>query len=185
MRSFFRSGQRIRLMVVVLGVVLALLATTTVVPCSAFVVGPFATGTLLLHRPQYQTTMVQRSSSVSSVSSILKHSAAASDNEDYDDDDEGVSVAWLDEEPDDDDDMEDEPATLTTATTKLGSRWDALNPKIKERIIQAGQERAMANKKKREPDSDKKRRTYSRNSLPPMFLQTFTHIFSLLSPVFE
>lgn len=37
------------------------------------------------------------------------------------------------------------------------SRWQNLNPKVKDRII-ANRERAIENKKKREPDSDKKRR---------------------------
>lgn len=54
----------------------------------------------------------------------------------------------------------------TTSTTnrkkKIGTMnrsWDNLNPNIKARRIQEGQARAIANKKKRESDSDKKRRT--------------------------
>jgi len=43
---------------------------------------------------------------------------------------------------------------------KKVSRWDELNPKIKERIVRAGQERAIANKQKREPELAKKRRTF-------------------------
>jgi hypothetical protein len=43
------------------------------------------------------------------------------------------------------------------ARTLASSRWDSLNPKIKARIIKAGEERAIANKKKREPLQTKKR----------------------------
>jgi len=38
------------------------------------------------------------------------------------------------------------------------SRWEALNPKAKSRIVREGQERAVANKKKRESPQAKKRR---------------------------
>lgn len=41
------------------------------------------------------------------------------------------------------------------------SRWDSLNPKIKDRIVKEAQERAIRNKKRREPAADKKRRLYS------------------------
>uniref|UniRef100_A0A7S3QJ39 S1 motif domain-containing protein n=1 Tax=Chaetoceros debilis TaxID=122233 RepID=A0A7S3QJ39_9STRA len=37
-------------------------------------------------------------------------------------------------------------------------RWSSLNPSVKQRIIKEGQERAIRNKKKREPAADKKRR---------------------------
>lgn len=54
----------------------------------------------------------------------------------------------------DDDDDDD---TTTDAAPK-NSRWDKLNQRIKNRIIKEGQDRAIANKKKREPAQDKKRR---------------------------
>lgn len=38
------------------------------------------------------------------------------------------------------------------------SRWESLNPKTKARIIKAGQDRAIANKQKRESAQSKKRR---------------------------
>ena len=41
------------------------------------------------------------------------------------------------------------------------SRWDSLNPKIKARIVQEAHERAIRNKKRREPAADKKRRLYT------------------------
>ena len=44
---------------------------------------------------------------------------------------------------------------------KSMSRWGSLNPKIKARIVKDAQERAIRNKKKREPAEAKKRRLYS------------------------
>jgi hypothetical protein len=69
----------------------------------------------------------------------------------------------------DDDDYDndydiDEPTSTTTTTTTTtrkkasSSRWASLNPKIKQRVVQVAQERAIANKMKREPTQDKKRR---------------------------
>jgi hypothetical protein len=39
------------------------------------------------------------------------------------------------------------------------SRWESLNPRIKDRIIAQGQKRAIANKEKRQATHDKKRST--------------------------
>lgn len=47
---------------------------------------------------------------------------------------------------------------VTVTKKKAISRWDSLNPKIKARIVKEGQERAIRNKKKREPAEVKKRR---------------------------
>jgi predicted RNA-binding protein with RPS1 domain len=44
---------------------------------------------------------------------------------------------------------------------RITSRWGSLNPKIKARIVKEAQERAIRNKKKREPAEAKKRRLYS------------------------
>lgn len=41
---------------------------------------------------------------------------------------------------------------------KQDSRWSSLSPNVKQRIIKEAQERAIRNKKKREPAADKKRR---------------------------
>ncbi len=41
---------------------------------------------------------------------------------------------------------------------KSMTRWGSLNPKVKARIVKEAQERAIRNKKKREPAADKKRR---------------------------
>ena len=55
---------------------------------------------------------------------------------------------------DDNDDDDDG----TAASPKKSSRWSKLNTRIKDRIVKEGQDRAIANKKKREPSQDKKRR---------------------------
>lgn len=47
------------------------------------------------------------------------------------------------------------------ASTSTMSRWTSLNPKIKERIVKEAHERAIRNKKRREPAATKKRRLYS------------------------
>lgn len=102
-----------------------------------------------------------RSSLLSSLSVTPLWYSSKTNVDDGDGDDE-ITVTWL-EDPEDGElgTITRPTATLpsTTATVSSSSRWDSLNPKIKERLIKAGQERAIANKKKREPDHDKKRRT--------------------------
>jgi predicted RNA-binding protein with RPS1 domain len=78
---------------------------------------------------------------------LAKQELATSRNDD---------ITWLQDRPDDDEN--DEAPQTQTASKVKSSRWDSLNPSIKARIVQAGQERAVANKKKREPANDKKRR---------------------------
>ena len=51
-------------------------------------------------------------------------------------------------------------STLEKRTNNI-SRWSSLNPKIKERIVKEARERAIRNKKRREPAEAKKRRLYS------------------------
>jgi hypothetical protein len=98
--------------------------------------------------------------------------AQSKDSTDGDSDNDVVSIAWLDEmdedddEDDDDDDDDDDDYTEENETTakvkgakKPPAKWDLLHPDIRQRIQRAGQERAVANKKKREPETDKKRRT--------------------------
>lgn len=62
------------------------------------------------------------------------------------------NVTWVDDEDDEDE----------VAPPKKTARWNKLNHRIKERIVKEGQERAIANKKKREPPQDKKRRKFRR-----------------------
>jgi len=66
---------------------------------------------------------------------------------------------------DDDDDFtiifSDESSSQTESKivkNNVKSRWNSLNPKLKSNIIKQGQQKAIMNKKKREPVADKKRR---------------------------
>jgi hypothetical protein len=56
---------------------------------------------------------------------------------------------------DEDDGTDDSSMSVKT---RGKSRWESLNPAIKARIIKQAQKRAIANKAKREPPGDKKRR---------------------------
>jgi hypothetical protein len=57
---------------------------------------------------------------------------------------------------DDDGDSEEEGSTKMRLKS---SKWDNLDPKIKARIAEQGQQRAIRNKEKRESAQDRKRRT--------------------------
>ena len=72
-----------------------------------------------------------------------------------DDDDDTVVVTWLDEENTKAGDTTTTTTSSSTTTTTWGSK---LSPKVKQRIIFAGQQRAIANKQKRISDMDRKRR---------------------------
>jgi len=74
---------------------------------------------------------------------------------------------FLDQQSADDDDLnvlfveeseEDEAPQENKATGSGRQRWENLNPKLKQRLIEKGQQKAIENKKKREPPGDKKRR---------------------------
>jgi hypothetical protein len=95
---------------------------------------------------------------------LMAQSKDGTDGSDLDND--VVSIAWLDEmddddddDYDDDDDFQESETSKTNKADKPPAKWDLLDPDIRQRIQQAGQERAVANKKKREPETDKKRRT--------------------------
>lgn len=68
--------------------------------------------------------------------------------------------------PDDNDDDDDEgedvvlfsSADVLTPPVRTTPRWHTLKPEEKERLIKEGQEKAIRNKKKREPKAEKKRR---------------------------
>jgi hypothetical protein len=66
-----------------------------------------------------------------------------------------IGVRFVDDESNDYEERTSQPGKKEKGAGR--KRWEALNPKIKERLIEKGQERAIANKKKREPASDKKR----------------------------
>ena len=64
--------------------------------------------------------------------------------------DDDIQIRWDDEDNDDDDDDE-EPKPK-------GGRWEKLDPRYKQLLIRKGQDRAIRNKQKREPNMDKKRK---------------------------
>jgi hypothetical protein len=76
------------------------------------------------------------------------------DNEDEggDDDDVDVSITFLDESEVEEEGEDQQPKGQGR------ERWENLNPKIKQRLVEKGEAKAVANKKKREPADDKKRR---------------------------
>ena len=64
------------------------------------------------------------------------------------------------------DDVDDEKLRVDLEEKKRGlgaQRWANLNPAIKERIVKEGQEKAIKNKRKREPKEVKKRRELTRH----------------------
>mmetsp|Transcript_27742 Transcript_27742/g.65189 ORF Transcript_27742/g.65189 Transcript_27742/m.65189 type:complete len:356 (+) Transcript_27742:218-1285(+) len=69
---------------------------------------------------------------------------------DDEEEESGINVVFVDEEEDNDDKYN------TKGSGR--SRWENLKPSVKKRIIEEGQAKAIANKKKREPASEKKRR---------------------------
>ena len=70
-----------------------------------------------------------------------------------------LGTLFLDE--DEEDGRESSPAEEKGAGRQ---RWENLNPKIKKRLIEKGQTKAITNKKKREPAGDRKRREYEMRS---------------------
>jgi hypothetical protein len=74
------------------------------------------------------------------------------DNEDEDGDDDDVSITFLDGTEKEEEEEDQQPKGLGR------ERWENLNPKIKQRLVEKGEAKAVANKKKREPADDKKRR---------------------------
>lgn len=81
-------------------------------------------------------------------------------------DDSDLGVLFIDEADgaeDEEAEDEDEESAEETPQKEKGAgrrRWENLNPKIKQRLVEKGQAKAIANKKKREPARDKKRRKY-------------------------
>ena len=70
------------------------------------------------------------------------------------DDDDDLNVLFVEESE------EDEAPPDNKVTGAGRQRWENLNPKLKQRLIEKGQQKAIENKKKREPASDKKRRKW-------------------------
>jgi hypothetical protein len=103
---------------------------------------------------------------------LSSNNQVESESFDFDDEED-------DEDFEEDDDDEEPSAEIGTSDRLTSSRWSSLNPAVKERIIQKGQERAIANKKKREPDQDKKRRECLSSCLLTFpFLFYFGHVLT-------
>jgi hypothetical protein len=79
------------------------------------------------------------------------------DDDDYDEDEqvEGDVTLYSDEW---ENGIEPAAPTPQKEPWKKNARWESLNPRVKLRIIEAQQAKAIENKKKREPIADKKRR---------------------------
>lgn len=86
--------------------------------------------------------------------------------------DADVNVTFLDEDGNDQGDSKPKGEGR--------KRWENLNPKIKQRLIERGQAKAIANKKKREPASDKKRRMYAISK--PQLLFNFLRLITAFFP---
>jgi len=75
-----------------------------------------------------------------------------------DEDDGGINVVFIDEGNGINDNEKNEEDNENPAEGKGRSRWENLKPSVKKRLVEKGQAKAIANKKKREPAADKKRR---------------------------
>jgi hypothetical protein len=75
-----------------------------------------------------------------------------------DEDDGDMKITFMSEEEyEQEDEQEDSKPSGEGEGRK---RWENLNPKIKQRLIEKGEAKAVANKKQREPAQDKKRRKF-------------------------
>ncbi len=102
------------------------------------------------------TTTTRRLSSEDQISDFERPGTFLDED---DEDDSGINVVFIDDEDemddmDDDEEEDDEPATKGQGK----ARWENLKPSVKKRLIEKGQAKAVANKKKREPAAEKKRR---------------------------
>ena len=74
-------------------------------------------------------------------------------DENKNEDENRINVIFVD---DDDDVVNDDPQAKSTS--RGGNWFDKVKPQSRQRLIAEGQSRAVANKMKREPSQDKKRR---------------------------
>ena len=83
-----------------------------------------------------------------------------SHGDDGDDDDDNDTVEFDERNQDENDDFNENQEGIRgkSQNRPRPNRWESLNPKVKVRLIEKGQARAIANKKKREPIQEKKRR---------------------------
>ena len=69
-------------------------------------------------------------------------------------DDGGINIVFINE----DDEAAEEEEETKKPKGQGRQRWENLKPAVKKRLIEEGQAKAIANKKKREPAAEKKRR---------------------------
>ena len=67
---------------------------------------------------------------------------------------------------------------------KRNARWNSLSPKVQLRIMNEAHDRAIANKKKREPLNDKKRREYYTISLLFLYCDGFRPVLVMSRRLF-
>jgi len=112
-------------------------------------------------RPSSAMTVLLQADSSSGSSDFDRPSTFLDEKGDEDDGATDINIVWLDEE---DEEEEDGPTVFDAVTAKTDNeknkknRWEKLNPKIKQKNIEKGQAKAIANKAKREPAQQKKRR---------------------------
>lgn len=66
-----------------------------------------------------------------------------------------IQIKW---EADDEEEPEEEEKPSVDAARRRRSRWEQLDPKYRQYLVEKGQQRAIANKKKNTPNQDKKRK---------------------------
>ena len=91
-----------------------------------------------------------------------------------------INVVFIDEEDADVDDTNMVNSDEAPMEPSKGRNWfENIKPKFKKRLLEEGQAKAIANKKKREPSEDKRRRKYLLASL--LFSVTKQGVFCSLS----
>lgn len=152
----------------VLSPVMFLLATTAIITASSSLVQAFVPSPSSISlgiAPNLQS--VERSSKIARATTTIKtrllpNEALSRCHKYYStlrDTSEDV-VLYSDDDYNDDVDDDDEGSGGGGTPWDQSSRWHNLSPSVKKRIVKEAEDRAVRNKKKREPSSEKKRREY-------------------------
>jgi hypothetical protein len=112
----------------------------------------------VVRTPNHQIRTQQSTSLFFPRGATTTASSYRNENDDFDFDDDDDIDDQKETDNDDDDTINSVHGTVVAKKPTTKNRWKNLNPKIKARMIQAGQERAIANKQRRENAQDKKRR---------------------------
>jgi len=92
---------------------------------------------------------------LSEVSDFERPSTFLDGGDDDEDENDRINIVFIDDDDDDDKEKDEDRSDKNGIGRK---RWENLRPNIKKRLIEKGQAKAIANKQKREPAADKKRR---------------------------